>query len=440
MSLNLGEGGDAPADRAWSVAGLLIAVSDAVQSRLGSVSVQGEISGFSRAASGHCYFSLKDADGQAALLRCAMFRRATAMLPFAPADGQRVLLRGRLSVYEARGELQCVVEAMQRLGEGSLYELFVRLRARLQAQGLFDAQRKRPIPRHPRAVGVITSPDAAAWHDVMTAIARRAPHVPVVLYPTLVQGPQAPASLVAALALAGGRAEVDSLILCRGGGSLEDLWAFNDEQVVRAVAASPIPLVCGVGHETDVTLADLAADLRAPTPTAAAELCTPVRADEVQRLQQLEQRARHAAGRRLDQHAQNLDRLAARLGRPARALVPQSHRLAQLATRLHACIQRECQLRLVHVDALARRMPTAARQAVDRRQQSLHALAGRMQALDPQRVLARGYAWLTDTEGRAVTTVQKLTPGVRLSARLHDGQADLAVERIRADMPNPDDS
>lgn len=439
MSLIRDEAGDAAVGRPWSVADLLLAVSDAVQARLGSIAVQGEISGFSRAASGHCYFSLKDADGQAALIRCAMFRRAAAMLPFAAADGQKVLVRGRLSVYEARGELQLVVEAMQRLGEGSLYELFVRLRARLQAQGLFDAQHKRPIPRHPRTVGVITSPDAAAWHDVMTAIARRAPHVRIVLYPTLVQGPQAPASLVAALALAGSRSEVDSLILCRGGGSLEDLWAFNDEQVVRAVAASPIPLVCGVGHETDVSLADLAADLRAPTPTAAAELCTPVRADELQRLAQFEQRARHAAGRRLDQHAQHLDRLAVRLGRPARALVPQAHRLAQWETRLHACLDREWQVRRMHIDALDRRVPTAALQAVDRRRQALQALAGRMQALNPQRVLARGYAWLADADGRAVTSAKGLVSGMRLSARLHDGQADLAVERVRAGMTTSDD-
>lgn len=438
MSLISDERADPAAGRAWGVAGLLMAVSDAVQARLGSVSVQGEISGFSRAASGHCYFSLKDADGQAALLRCAMFRRAAAMLPFAAADGQKVLVRGRLSVYEARGELQLVVEAMQRLGEGSLYELFVRLRARLQDLGLFDAQRKRPIPRYPKAVGVITSPDAAAWHDVMTAIARRAPHVRVVLYPTLVQGPQAPASVVAALALAGGRAEVDTLILCRGGGSLEDLWAFNDEQVVRAVAASPIPLVCGVGHETDVSLADLAADLRAPTPTAAAELCTPVRTDELQRLEQFERRSRHAASRRLDQHAQHLDRLAVRLGRPARALAPQSQRLANWATRLQACVDRACQLRRMHVDALGQRLPTSAQRAIDRRQQSLLAIEGRMQALDPQSVLARGYAWLTDNDGRAVTSVQKLAPGVRLVARLHDGQADLAVERVHAHTPIPD--
>ena len=240
---------------AWSVAGLLQAVADALAARLGAVTVRGEISGFTRAASGHCYFTLKDSDGQAALLRCAMFRRAAGLLDFRPADGHQVELRGRITVYESRGELQCVVEAMARLGAGSLFELFLRLKSRLEAAGLFDAARKRPLPAHPRAVGVVTSLGAAALHDVLTAIRRRASHVRVVVYPSLVQGPEAPAQLVAAIAQAGQRAEVDVLIVCRGGGSLEDLWAFNDEAVVRALVACPIPVVCGVGHETDVTLA-----------------------------------------------------------------------------------------------------------------------------------------------------------------------------------------
>jgi exodeoxyribonuclease VII large subunit len=268
----------APLRAPWGVAALLLAAGDALAARFGAVTVRGELSGFVRAASGHCYFSLKDSAGGAAVLRCAMFRRAALLLDFAPTDGQQLEVRGRIGVYEARGELQLVVESMARVGVGSLYEEFLRLRARLEAAGLFEAARKRPIAAFPRAVGVITSLGAAALRDVLTTLARRAPHLRVVVYPSLVQGAEAPAALVEALALAGRRDEVDTLLLVRGGGSLEDLWAFNDERVVRAVASSPIPVVCGVGHETDISLADLAADLRAATPTAAAELAAPAAA------------------------------------------------------------------------------------------------------------------------------------------------------------------
>ncbi|MEY3273574.1 MAG: exodeoxyribonuclease 7 large subunit/superoxide dismutase [Pseudomonadota bacterium] len=248
-----------PQRAVWGVASLLLATTDALAARFGAVAVCGELSGLARAASGHVYFSLKDTDGAPALLRCAMFRRAATLLDFAPADGQQVELRGRLGVYEARGELQLVVESMRRVGEGALYEEFLRRRARLAAEGLFDVARKRPLPPQPRALGVVTSLAAAALRDVITALQRRAPQVRVVIYPAPVQGAEAPAALVEALATAGRRAEVDALLLVRGGGSLEDLWAFNDERLVRAIAACPLPVVCGVGHETDVTLADLAA-------------------------------------------------------------------------------------------------------------------------------------------------------------------------------------
>ena len=265
----------APARLVWSVAALVQAVGDALAARFSPCAVRGEVSGFSRAASGHCYFNLKDASGGSALLRCAMFRRAATLLDFVPQDGQLVELRGRLGVYEPRGELQLVVEFMQRAGAGALYEQFLKLKARLEAEGLFDAASKRQVPAYPRSVGVVTSLGAAALRDVVTTLARRSPHVHVLVYPSVVQGADAPASLCAALALAAQRNEVDTLILCRGGGSLEDLWAFNDERVVRAVRTLPMPVICGVGHETDVTLADFAADLRAPTPTAAAELAAP---------------------------------------------------------------------------------------------------------------------------------------------------------------------
>jgi exodeoxyribonuclease VII large subunit len=224
--------------RAWSVAALLLAVSDALAARFSGCTVHGELSGFTRAASGHCYFTLKDADGAAASVRCAMFRRAASLLDFTPRDGQQVELRGRIALYEPRGEMQFVAEAMRPLGAGSLYEQFLRLKAKLEAEGLFAPERRRELPALPRCVGIVTSLAGAALHDMLTTLARRAPQVQVVIYPSLVQGGEAPAALLAALAQAATRREADVLVIARGGGSIEDLWAFNDERVVRAVAAS----------------------------------------------------------------------------------------------------------------------------------------------------------------------------------------------------------
>ena len=413
--------------RAWSVAGLLLAVADALSARLGAVTVRGEISGFMRAASGHCYFSLKDSEGQAALLRCAMFKRAAGLLDFKPADGQQVELRGRITVYESRGELQCVVEAMQRLGTGSLFELFLRLKARLAAAGLFNAERKRALPAHPRRIGVVTSLGAAALHDVLTALARRSPQVGVVVYPSLVQGPDAPAQLVAAIALAEQRAEVDVLIVCRGGGSLEDLWAFNDEAVVRAVAACQIPVVCGVGHETDVTLAELAADLRAPTPTAAAELAAPLRSEALDRLTQLARTLRAAVGRRLDRQGQRLDRVALQIGRPARLLAQQAARLDALRARQTQALQQALASRQRRLDELGLRGVNGLQSQRRQQAERLDRLALRLAALDPQRVLARGYAWLADATGRPVTQAAGLQAGATLSAQWADGRAEVQV-------------
>ena len=413
--------------RAWSVAGLLLAVADALSARLGAVTVRGEISGFMRAASGHCYFSLKDSEGQAALLRCAMFKRAAGLLDFKPADGQQVELRGRITVYESRGELQCVVEAMQRLGTGSLFELFLRLKARLAAAGLFNAERKRALPTHPRQIGVVTSLGAAALHDVLTALARRSPQVGVVVYPSLVQGPDAPAQLVAAIALAEQRAEVDVLIVCRGGGSLEDLWAFNDEAVVRAVAACQIPVVCGVGHETDVTLAELAADLRAPTPTAAAELAAPLRSEALDSLTQLARTLRAAVGRRLDRQGQRLDRVALQIGRPARLLAQQAARLDALRARQTQALQQALASRQRRLDELGLRGVNGLQSQRRQQAERLDRLALRLAALDPQRVLARGYAWLADATGRPVTQAAGLQAGATLSAQWADGRAEVQV-------------
>ena len=425
-----------PPARAWGVAALLLAVADALSSRLGAVTVRGEISGFTRAASGHCYFTLKDSDGHAALLRCAMFRRAASLLDFRPADGQQVELRGRITVYESRGELQCVVEALQRLGVGSLFELFLRLKARLAADGLFDASHKRPLPAHPRTVGVVTSLGAAALHDVLTAITRRAPQVRVVVYPTLVQGPDAPAHIVQAIQRAQQRAEVDVLIVCRGGGALEDLWAFNDESVVRAVAGCTLPVVCGVGHETDVTLADLAADLRAPTPTAAAELATPLRTEALASVQALALALQRAAQRRLDQQAQRLDRLALQLGQPTTLLAQQQARLDALQARQRLAWRQTLQDQQRGLQRLAQRCLAAGQRQRAQHDERLTRLALRLGAQDPQQVLARGYAWLTDGSGRPVTHAAGLQPGVRLQAQWADGRAGVQVLDVTPGAPH----
>ncbi len=419
--------------RAWSVGALVLAVADALAARFGSCTVRGELSGFSRAASGHCYFTLKDADGAQAMLRCAMFRRAAALLDFAPRDGQQLELRGRVAVYEPRGELQFVVEAMRTLGAGSLYEQFLALKAKLEGEGLFDVARKRALPRHPQRIGVVSSLGAAALQDVLIALARRAPQVGVIVYPSLVQGSEAPAALVAALTLAGQRREVDTLILARGGGSLEDLWAFNDERVVRAVASSPIPLICGVGHETDITLADFAADLRAPTPTAAAELAAPAAADLLEGLRALASRLSRGVERVLAAKAQRLDRLAPRLAPPAARIAAQSRRLDQLATRLAAAAVRTRHAHDNALRALVTRLLQAAHGHVTDHQHRLQTLAARLRALDPQRVVERGFSVVQTPAGMLVSDPRQLVVGQALRLTMARGSAEVALASVRVE-------
>ncbi len=416
----------------WSVGALLLAAGDTLASRFGACTVRGELAGFTRASSGHSYFTLKDADGAAAALRCAMFRRAGALIDFAPRDGQQVLLRGRVAVFEPRGELQFVVEAMQLAGVGALFEQFLRLKARLEAQGFFDAARKRPMPRFPRRIGVVTSLGAAALHDILSALARRAPQVAVIIYPSRVQGAEAPSELVAALGRAAERGECDLLILARGGGSLEDLWAFNDERVVRAVGASPLPVICGVGHETDVTLADLAADLRAPTPTAAAELAAPVAAELLAALQTTAAALARAVERVLLARAQRLDRLLPSLGQPRLRVAAQSRRLDRFDSRLAAAAVR---LRHVRGDALNARV-AALIQAVQKQsaaqRQRVATLEARLSNLNPQRVLERGFSVLQATSGELLVDPQRLAPGQDLRVTMALGSAELQLASVRA--------
>jgi exodeoxyribonuclease VII large subunit len=421
-----------PATQVWGVQALLLAVADTLAVRIGAVAVEGEIARFTRAASGHCYFALKDSATGAAL-RCAMFRRAASLLGFAPRDGMRVVARGRVTVYEARGELQLVVESMTTAGgDGALYERFLRLKAALESQGLFEPARKRALPPWVGRVGVVTSLAAAALHDVVTSLARRAPHVEVVVYPATVQGPDAPATLVRALRTAGDRREVDVLLLVRGGGSLEDLWAFNDEHVVRAVVASPIPVVVGVGHESDVTLADLAADLRAATPTAAAELAVPLRQALLDALASQAQRATRAMARRLEQQTVRVDRAALRAGRPARAIEVHRRRLDQAQARLPAALHQTLRARELRLQHLRSRLELAASHRMGAARQVLAAQASRLDALDPTRVLQRGYAWIVDPRGHPVMSVHRLAEGDAIQAVLVDGRVGARVESIAA--------
>lgn len=411
----------------WAVGPLLRAIADTLAARFNPVAVRGEISGFSRAASGHCYFSLKDGTGQ---IRCAMFRRAADSLNFQPGEGMVVEAQGRLDLYGPRGDLQLIVECLQPAGQGTLFEQFLRLKAKLEAEGLFDAGRKQVLPRFPRSIGVVTSLGAAALRDVATTLRRRVPHVPVTIYPASVQGASAPDEIVAALRQAYDRhasGECEVLLLVRGGGSIEDLWSFNDERVVRAVVDAPMPVISGVGHETDFTLVDFAADLRAPTPTAAAELCAPARDEQLSALQWLGTRLTALAEQNLDARAQRLDRLAQRLGRPSARLHQGRQSLLALEHRLHGALRLLLERQRGQLQRLASALEAAVNRDLQRQQQRLAQCETALTHLDPQLVLERGYAYLTDARGCAVTGVGQTQVGAALQARLADGRLDVLV-------------
>ncbi len=414
--------------RVWGVGALCRAVADALEARFNPVTVRGEITGFSRAASGHCYFTLKDGQGQ---IRCAMFRRAASLVSVLPREGELVEVNGRLGVYEQRGDLQLIVESLRRAGQGALFEQFLRLKEKLEGEGLFDAARKRPLPLLPRGIGIVTSLQAAALHDVVTCLRRRAGHVPVVLAPAAVQGAQAPAELVAALeslyrlAAAG---TLDLILLVRGGGSIEDLWAFNDERLARTIVRSPVPLVSGVGHETDFTIADFCADLRAPTPTAAAELAAQPRETWLTALDLEAARLREALQRRLDRAGQRLDQAAAHLGRPSARTAAQHLRLERAAQRLRHAVAARVQRGSDAVDSAAARLRSSVAERNAQAERRLDRLGLRLQLLDPRLVLQRGYALLTEPEsGRPVTSVRQVHPGQALRAALADGEVDVQV-------------
>lgn len=434
---------------------------DLLEGAFPSVWVEGEVGNLSRPASGHMYFNLKDARAQ---VRCAMFKPRSQWLRFRPADGMRVLVRGRLTLYEARGDYQLILEHMEEAGEGALLRALEALRQRLAAEGLFDAARKRPLPALPRRIGVLTSPTGAAVRDVLTVLGRRFPMARVDVIPIPVQGAEAAQRIVSMLRATYAAGRHDVLLLTRGGGSLEDLWSFNDEALVRAIAESPVPLVSAIGHETDTTLADHAADLRAATPSAAAELLVPDQRALLHSVDTARQRLDAAFRRLTDTLAQRADRAWLRLGavRPGRQLARLGERLQALAHRLDGAgatgvTRREQVLARLGIRLLARhpgslliagrdrnsRAAAALGRAMHQRLlASKQALAGSLralQALSPLATLERGYALVIDPDGRARPRAADIQPGQALELRMHDGRLDVRVESVRPDA-TPRDS
>ena len=385
--------------------------------------VGGEISNLTRAASGHIYFSLKDAQAQ---VRCVMFRSRAQLLPWKLDNGQQVEAQVLVTLYEARGDFQLNVEGMRRAGVGRLYEMFVKLREKLATEGLFDADRKREIPRYPKRVGIVSSPQDAALRDVIAAFTRRAPHVELVIYPTLVQGAEAPAAIVATLETAYARNECDLLLIVRGGGSIEDLWAFNDEAVARQIAVSPAPTIAGVGHETDTTIADYVADRRAATPTAAAELASAGWFDAATEIAALDAVLRRTMQATLEARMQAVDRLALRLVHPAQRLAAGGQRLELLARRLHAAMQQRLsqQPRLARLD---HRLHQAMATQLARQRQRLAHCQGALAALSPHATLERGYSIVRTADDNIVRTAAQLADGDILKLQFACGTATTRV-------------
>jgi exodeoxyribonuclease VII large subunit len=429
-----------------SVRELNFAAKQLIEDGLPLLWVRGEISNFVSAASGHWYFSLKDEQAQ---VRCVMFRHKSQYLEFKPANGMQVEVLALATLYEARGDFQLTLEKMRPAGLGALYEAFERLKSRLDSEGLFEAERKRVLPLLPRQIGIVTSPQAAALRDVLRTLSNRMPNVPVLLYPTPVQGEGAAQKIAQAIKTANQRAECDVLIVCRGGGSIEDLWAFNEEVVARAIASSHIPVVSGVGHETDFTIADFVADLRAATPTAAAQAVVPDGRELHQRLAQFRQHLARAALRRFEQGMQQVDFLQRRLVHPALRIQQQGGRLEALQQRMRLAHSNSMQYRQGRGSALwqrlrslrpdvarlqeqqanqGRRLSAAVQRMLDRHDAKLVALQQHLQHLDPQQVLSRGYSMVRDAQGNIVVSGKSINPGERLDIRFAQGGARAVVQ------------
>ncbi|RFP12429.1 exodeoxyribonuclease VII large subunit [Duganella sp. BJB488] len=418
--------------------------------------ISGEVSNFTKASSGHWYFTLKD---DAAQVRAVMFRGRAQYAGFIPREGDKVEVRALVTLYGARGDYQINVEAIRRAGVGSLFEAFQRLKEKLDAAGLFHPERKRALPLFPRTVGIVTSPQAAALRDVLTALKRRAPHVHIVLYPTPVQGQGAGEKIAAAIDAASLRNDCDVLIVCRGGGSIEDLWSFNDEDVAYAVANCRMPVISGVGHETDFTICDFAADLRAATPTAAAELAVTPRADWMASLRADVVDLRRAMRRSVGEAAQTLDNYTRRLLNPSAQIRQQRLKLLALSTAMTHANRAPLSQARFQLDRLSGRLGarkpdvTAARSRLSdflhrvtmsvstqlaQRRDALAALSSQLELLNPQRTLERGYAIVTDEQGAIVRAPAQLKPRSTLNVRLAEGSAQVDVEAVRPVSHTPD--
>jgi exodeoxyribonuclease VII large subunit len=392
-----------------SVGDLNRAIAQSLEDRFDTVWVSGEISNFKAYDSGHWYFSLKDEEGQ---IRCVMFRGRNSQVGFMPQSGDLVEVSASLGMYVPRGDVQLTIQTLRRAGMGGLYEAFLKLKAKLAKEGLFDEDRKREIPTHPRSIGIITSPQAAALKDVLSTLARRAPHIPIVIYPTLVQGPDAPAGIISALKAAEKENAVDVILLVRGGGSIEDLWAFNDEQLAYAIASSPIPVVSGVGHETDFTIADFVADLRAPTPTGAAELAAPRRDQILQELDAIMQALLQRINQRIEREAQTLDQLALRLSH----VLPNPDRMREQITGLQQRINQAWSVRIENW----------------KRNQSHY--QSQLEMLNPQRTLERGYAVILsqdNNEAHAVRAPNELITQKVFQIQVAKGEAEVRFSEVK---------
>jgi exodeoxyribonuclease VII large subunit len=419
--------------------------------------LEGEISNLARPGSGHWYFTLKD---EAAQVRCAMFRNRNMLVKGKPENGMQVLVRARIGLYEARGEYQLVIEHLEEAGDGALRRAFDALKAKLDAAGLFNVAHKQRIPALPRCIGVITSPTGAAIHDVLTTLKRRFPGIPVIVYPVPVQGAEAGTEIARMINLAGERAECDVLLLTRGGGSLEDLWAFNEEVVAQAIYVCPIPIVAGIGHEVDITIADFVADQRAPTPTAAAELVSPDKQEWRQRVLQLQTRLQRTAVRGLDARQQQLRYVSGRLPHPARRLEERLQRLDELALRRNHAMQhslrhrtaairmmqerlqqfsprqRLAQYRLQNQN-LAQRLQRGLQHRLQRQQQQLQHLAHALDTVSPLATLSRGYAIVTTAvSDKIVRRASQVNPGDAIHTRLAQGRLVSTVTKIDESQDN----
>lgn len=410
--------------------------------------IAGEVSNFTRAASGHCYFSLKDATAQ---VRCVFFRHKAALVDWKPENGMQVEVRALPTLYEARGDFQLTVEAMRRSGLGALFEAFERLKRKLEQEGLFDPSRRKAIPEFPGTVGVVTSPKAAALRDVLTTLARRMPGIRVVIYPTPVQGEGAGEKIAQAIRTASARKEIDVLIVCRGGGSMEDLWAFNEEVVARAIVGCPMPVVSGVGHETDFTIADFVADARAPTPTAAAELVSPKRTELLMRVGLLAARLSRDIDRVLNTRMQHLDYLGKRLVHPGERIDAESRHMGHLANRLHSAathaldaatwnlsglLQRlrdglpDIDAQIARQQALRLRLQHGQARVLEQHEARLVKMQANLAHLNPRAVLDRGYSIVEKRDGQIVRSAEQVVAGESLRLTFARGAAQTSVEHI----------